>query len=509
MSHRARHAQRPATYRDIFAGGEYRAVFMASALSWTGDYLAKAAVTALIYHETRSVIASAAAFAISFLPWVVGGPVLAAVAERYPPRTIMITCDLARAVLIGLIAIPGMPIPLSLALLFLTALLNPPFDAARSSLLPRVLEGDRYVLAVATQNTASQTAEILGYLFGSALAAYHARLALLLDSGTFLLSAFLIGLWIHQRPSLLNRDQRTHLLKETAEGFRVVFGIPVLRSIAIVALIIPLLVAPAQGLSPAWAGEISHSRQGVAFNQALLMMSLPIGLVIGSILLNRLVPPDHRRVLIRPLAVLAAVSIIPLVLHPPVILTAVLYAVDGFCVAGVIPASNGLFVRVLPRQYRARAFGVMQGGVQAGQGLSVLVAGWLASHLLPVWTVLGLVGITCTVLLIGAIALWPKPEVIDAAIAENEAANAAAESGEPPRPPGTPGNHSAGAHAAEGYRRRNPPAQFGGSDEDTVPSAATGAHSMLSNGGPTNGNHPELNSVPVSTPLQRPTNSLS
>ena len=65
----------------------------------------------------------------------------------------------------------------------------------------------------------------------------------------------LIGIWIHHRSSLLGREQRKHLLKETAEGFRVVFGIPVLRAIATVALIIPLLVAPAQGLSPAWAGE--------------------------------------------------------------------------------------------------------------------------------------------------------------------------------------------------------------------------------------------------------------
>ena len=63
--------------------GEYRAVFAASALSWIGDYVAKAAVTVLVYQQTESVALSAAAFAISYLPWLIGGPLLATLAERH------------------------------------------------------------------------------------------------------------------------------------------------------------------------------------------------------------------------------------------------------------------------------------------------------------------------------------------------------------------------------------------------------------------------------------------
>ena len=45
-------ADRPATFREVLASGEYRALYLASALSWFGDYVARAAVTSLVYQRT-------------------------------------------------------------------------------------------------------------------------------------------------------------------------------------------------------------------------------------------------------------------------------------------------------------------------------------------------------------------------------------------------------------------------------------------------------------------------
>ncbi|NHW87431.1 MFS transporter, partial [Escherichia coli] len=94
---------------EVFAEHEYRAVFAASTLTWVGDYVAKAAVTLLVYRETESVALSAAAFAVSYLPWLVGGPLLATLAERHRFRRVMVACDLIRMALMLLVAIPGMP----------------------------------------------------------------------------------------------------------------------------------------------------------------------------------------------------------------------------------------------------------------------------------------------------------------------------------------------------------------------------------------------------------------
>ena len=53
---------RPVRFRDVFASGEFRALYAGSVLSWIGDYMARAAVTAMVYHDTQSEVATAAAF---------------------------------------------------------------------------------------------------------------------------------------------------------------------------------------------------------------------------------------------------------------------------------------------------------------------------------------------------------------------------------------------------------------------------------------------------------------
>ncbi len=86
----------------MLASREYKAVFSASALSWFGDYAARAAVTALVYQQTNgSVAASAATFAISYLPWLGFGAVLSAVAERHSYRRVMVICDIVRLLIMA------------------------------------------------------------------------------------------------------------------------------------------------------------------------------------------------------------------------------------------------------------------------------------------------------------------------------------------------------------------------------------------------------------------------
>ncbi len=182
MSDETRPSNRPATFSEVFGQREYRAVFAASALSWLGDYISKAAVTVIVYQESQSVALSAAAFAISYLPWLVGGPLLATLAERYPYRNVMVVCDLARMALIALIVIPGVPVPLMLVILFVATLANPPSQAARSALMPLILPGDKLVVGLSLNNSTGQAAQVAGYALGAGIAAFNPRAAIVLDA---------------------------------------------------------------------------------------------------------------------------------------------------------------------------------------------------------------------------------------------------------------------------------------------------------------------------------------
>src|SRR5689334_13555078 len=91
---------RRVTFRDVLANREFRALYVAQALSVVGDQLARIAVAWLIFDRSGSPLLTALSLGLSYLPWAVGGPLLGAYADRFPRRDVMVLCDAARAVLV-------------------------------------------------------------------------------------------------------------------------------------------------------------------------------------------------------------------------------------------------------------------------------------------------------------------------------------------------------------------------------------------------------------------------
>ncbi|MGW0430975.1 MFS transporter [Micromonospora sp. NPDC003197] len=420
----------PATFREVFAQSEFRAVYASGALTWFGDYLTKAAVTLLVYQQTDSVAMSAAAFAVSFLPWLIGGPLLTTLAERYPYRRVMVVCDLARMALISLVAIPGLlPSKAILVVLFVSALANPPSQAARSALMPTILTGDRLVVGLGLISSTGQAAQFAGYLAGAGIAAINPHLALFVNTLTFALSAAFVRFGVRHRPPALSAAHRSHLLRETAEGFRIVFGTPVLRAIAILVFSSMLFAIVPEGLAAGWADEQSDGK-GAPLAQAMIMAASPVGFILGGLVIGRGIRPELRQRLIRFFAVLSPLILVPALLNPPAPVVALLTAITGFSVAGLMPVANGLFVRALPHGYRARAFGVMGTGTQVMQGVAVLLTGLLANRYSIPLTV-GLWSLAGTALMLITVLKWPTPDRFDAAIAEARRNDPIEETGEP------------------------------------------------------------------------------
>ncbi|MFE9691270.1 MFS transporter [Micromonospora sp. NPDC005806] len=413
----------PATFRDVFGQAEFRALFAANALSWVGDYVAKAAVTVLVYRQTDSVALSAAAFAASYLPWLLGGPVLAAVAERHRYRQVMVACDLIRMALMALVALPGMPPWAILALIFGATLANPPSQAARSAVTAQILRGDRLVVGLSVNSSTGQAAQVVGYLLGATIAAVSPGAALLINAATFAVSAALVRFGLRDRPPAMTAAHRSHLLRETGQGFQIVFGQPVLRAIAVLVFSASLFSIVPEGLAAAWAAERGGDLDGGAA-QAIIMAANPVGYILGGLLIGRFLAPARRLALMRPLAVVAPAVLVPALFDPSPLVVALLAAVCGFAVAGLIPVANGLFVRALPDAYRARAFGVMASGTQLTQGAAVLVTGALAEHftipdVVGVWSAAGVV------LVLAAALTWPRRETVDTAVEAAALANSA------------------------------------------------------------------------------------
>ncbi|MGW4642539.1 MFS transporter [Sphaerisporangium sp. NPDC004334] len=410
---------RPATFRDVFGVAEYRALFGAAVLSWVGDYFAKVAVTFLVFADTGSVLLSAIGFAISYLPWVAGGPVLAALAERYPYRRVMIICDVARMALVGMMALPGMPMPGLLLLLLGASLLTPPFQAARSAMVAQLLTGDRYVVGLSFQNMAGQAAQVAGYAVGGAVTAIDPHAALLINAATFALSTLLLWRGVRPRPLPVTHLARRSLLRETGDGLSLVFGHRVMRPTAVVVFSVVGITIVPEGLAAAWAPTYGGGSQITG----LLMAALPVGAVIGA-LVTRMTGPERRLRLLKPLLLAGPLLLVGVLAAPPfpVVLTLVLLAAAA--VNTVLVPLNGLFVQMLPDAYRARAFGIMLGGIQLTHAVAVLAAGAFAERF-PVPVVVGAWALCGLVLMAVAVTTWPTREVIAEEIARAAALNRA------------------------------------------------------------------------------------
>src|SRR5947208_17102690 len=99
---------RPPSLRQLFAVPEFRALFAAFVASIAGDQLARVALTVLVFDRTGSAGLAGLTYALTVLPAIVGGPLLSGLADRLPRRRVMITCDVARAGLVAVMAIPAL-----------------------------------------------------------------------------------------------------------------------------------------------------------------------------------------------------------------------------------------------------------------------------------------------------------------------------------------------------------------------------------------------------------------
>jgi MFS family permease len=98
---------KPATFRSVFASGEFLALFGAQLLSVLGDQLARVAVSVLVYERTSSAGLTAVTYGLTYVPDLVSGPLLSGLADRYPRRAVMVVIDLGRAVLVAAMAVPA------------------------------------------------------------------------------------------------------------------------------------------------------------------------------------------------------------------------------------------------------------------------------------------------------------------------------------------------------------------------------------------------------------------
>lgn len=365
-------------YRAVLRDPEYRAIFVADGLSSVGDQITRLAVALLVFDRTGSALLASATYACSYLSWLLGGPVLSALADRLPRRRLMISCDVGRGLLVLLLVVPGLPLWVLFAVLVLVGLLAPPFDAARSALLADILEGDRYVVGNALSGLVGQGAQVLGFVLGGGLVTLLGTTgALLIDASTFGLSALLLLVAVRDRSVRGAEVAPGALRQELTAGVRLVAGCGELRGLLGWGVLIAAMTIAPEGLAVSVADELG----GGPASAGVLTAAVPAGFLLGSYAVLRL-PPERRPRLFPWLVLLSGSSLAASPLLDQLWQIAGLWVLAGVGTALQLIA-NAAFVQAVPQHLRGRAFGVAGTALMAIQGLVLLAAGGLADLVGP------------------------------------------------------------------------------------------------------------------------------
>ncbi len=358
--------------RDLVGLREFRAMWIGSTVSTAGDQLAAVALSLLVFERTQSAAWTALTWSLTLFPPLISGPLLGWVADRFPRRTVMVTTAWSQAVLMGAMAIPGMPLWAMIVLLVTVLAISSPYLAAQEASLPHVLPAQRYDDGVALFGTSVDIAQMAGLAAAGFLVAHtNPGIALGINAATFVVLAILVQVSVKHRPAAdpLGRKKKDD---EPRGAFTLMVSEPRLRTLLGVRLLAGLAMVP-EGLAVPLAASLN-----AVWAVGLILAIEPAANVLGVALLFRIVrDPAKRERLIGPLAILSLAPLIMFAFNPNLTWTIVLLVIAGIGGAYHTPARSA-WMRLLPDQYRGRAYGIGRAALRSSQGGGMALAGVVA-----------------------------------------------------------------------------------------------------------------------------------
>ncbi|WP_416482785.1 MFS transporter [Streptomyces sp. CL12] len=369
-----------ATYREVLAEPRFRLLFTTRTVAITADSLRITTFSVLVFTATGSALFSALAFGISFLPQLFGSLLFGSLADRLPPRALIAggyALECAAAVLLALVR---MPIAASLGVVALIALATPLFSGASSRLVARWLEGDAYVLGRSLNNMASSGAQLFGLaLGGAAVAVLGAHRALAVSAALYLGCALAVRLRLPRlEPGVSDGTSGSAAgdggaVRASLRGAGLLLRARTVRRLMLAQWLPSAFVAGAEGLIVAYAGG-RHFAPGW---YAVLMGCLPVGMLIGDLLVGRLLRPPTRERLVVPLVVLMGLPLIGFAAEPGVGVSCALLLLTGSGFAYGLGLQRA-FLDALPQDGEGQAFGLLGSGNMTLQGVGPACFGSVA-----------------------------------------------------------------------------------------------------------------------------------
>lgn len=360
------------SFRSVLRAREFRLLWLADIQSLLGDQLARVALAVLVYNRTASGLATAAVYALTFLPALFGNLLLGHLADQLPRRGLLVAGDLTRMALLAVMAVPGVPLVALAGLLVVAVTVGTPWKAAESALVVDLVDTAAYPVGMGLRTATGQATQLLGFGAGGVVVGFlGARNALAVDAATFAVSAAIIRLGIRPRKPAADASS-VAARGRWWRGSVAVLRDRRLRLLLAFSWLIGLLVIP-EGLAAPYAARLGGGSASVG----LLLAAGPAGVLVGSLLLTRLASAPTRAALLGPLSVMAGLPLCACALRPDLAITLALWFASGMCMSFQVQVVTE-FVAAVPAATRGQGIAVASSGLLAAQGLGLLLGGAVA-----------------------------------------------------------------------------------------------------------------------------------
>ncbi|HEX9537961.1 MAG TPA: MFS transporter [Streptosporangiaceae bacterium] len=364
---------RRVTYREVLAEPRFRLLFLTRSLAIGADTLRTVALSMLIFAVTGSPLLAAVTYGAAFLPQAIGGTLLGALADRVRPRPLITAGYGLEAATAAVLALAGLPVGASLALVAAIATLTPVFGGASSRLIAETLGGDAYVLGRSLANIAASASQILGLAAGGAtVAALGAQHAMLVTAACHLGAAAAIRVWLPDLPATARPAGQPPVstLRRSWTVNRQLITDPAVRILLLATWLPPAFITGAESLIVPYAAQHGFP----AGSPGLILACAPAGMIAGDFAAGRLLRPATRERLTIPLIMVAGLPLLAFAAGPPLPVAAGLLAATGIGPAYILGIQRR-FLDAVPPMVLGQAFGLLSTGLMTFQGAGPAVFG--------------------------------------------------------------------------------------------------------------------------------------
>jgi len=395
---------------------DFTLVWWGQMVSQIGDGVSKLALLWFVYSITGSPLKTTVIGLLQTLPPILFGPFIGVIVDRLPKKLLLISSDLIRAVVLGvvpcLISVDSFSIERLYVLVFIHAMASAVFGPALTASIPSLVARNEFTAANALLQTTTSIGIIIGpALSGVGIATMSSQEVLCVNAVSYVVSAicFLFIRFPWSESQLTEGNSLSNTLGDVMDGFRFVLvrqrmilmliGAASMYTFATSAFstLFPVFGKKLLDLGPIEVGYLWS-----AFGVGLLLVSLGLVSVSGWTLQRRIQAMAAS-------SLVSGLAMLGLVWTTNRMVAALLMIIIGMGAGTLTPIAWGVIQEISPTILLGRVLAIYNLGAMASAIAGMTLFGWTTQEFGERPSVIGIgIGLFLTAVVAARVVRWMR-----------------------------------------------------------------------------------------------------